>query len=493
MSVTLLEEQVTSGSERGMVTPMMGRHGSAVQRDWATRPISQRLQVIRRARNLLAEQTESLCAAVPAGLARNAADTMCAEILPLLAAMKFLETDAQAILRLRHVGEKGRPIWLAGVVSEVSRAPMGHVLVIAPSNYALFLPGVQVVQALAAGNAATWKPGSGGRRVALLFAQTMRAAGLPEGLLRVTDETVQAAREVIASGVDKVFFTGSADSGRTLLKQLAETLTPCVAELSGCDAVFVLPSANIPRLVKALAFGMRLNGSATCMAPRRIILVGASDTRRDALVSALLTALGRVMRVALEPRVKQQLALLLHDAEARGAQVHGGIEDFQRPVLVTNALPSMQLTQADIFAPVLSLMEARSIQEALAINEACPYALTAGIFGYEKDALALAAEVNAGTVTINDLMLPAADPRTPFGGRRSSGFGTTQGSEGLLEMTTPKTVAVRRGRNTRHFDATTQAHEPFFRGILRATHSDGWRERLAGLRDAVSAARKLND
>lgn len=84
------------------------------------------------------------------------------------------------------------------------------------------------------------------------------------------DESVEAANREIDAGVDKVFFTGSSGSGHQLLSRLASSIIPSVAELSGCDGVIVLPSADLERVVKALLFGMRLNGSATCMAPRRV-------------------------------------------------------------------------------------------------------------------------------------------------------------------------------------------------------------------------------
>ncbi len=93
--------------------------------------------------------------------------------------------------------------------------------------------------------------------------------------------------DAIAAGVDKVFLTGSAATGTAVLHQLAPHLTPAVMELSGCDAVFVLPGADLDRTVAALAFGLRLNGSATCMAPRRLFLVGDHPELLPALLDQL--------------------------------------------------------------------------------------------------------------------------------------------------------------------------------------------------------------
>ena len=486
-------EEPAAEASHDRVMPMREVRGNSadVQQAWALTPLSERLAVLRRVRHLLAESVADLCGAISPELTRNAADTRVAEILPLLDACRFLEREATKILATRRLGRRGRAFWLGGVSSEVLRVPMGRVLVIAPSNYPLFLPGVQVLQAIAAGNAVVWKPGRGGTAVAKIFAAIMRQAGLPEGLLEVTDESVGAAEDAIAAGVDKVFFTGSAESGKAVLRRLSETLTPCVAELSGCDAVFVLASADLSRVVKALAFGMRLNGSATCMAPRRIILVGAHEERRGSFVDALTSGLDWVKGVALDERARRELRLMVDDARLQGGQVLGKLSDQQQPIVLTGATPEMLAAQTDIFAPVLALLEARDIEEAIALHEACPFALTASIFGDGREARKIATRLTAGTVTINDLIVPTADSRVPFGGRRGSGFGTTRGAEGLLEMTAAKTIAVRRGSSTRHFDATGPGHEPLFDGIIKASHGKSLKQRLGGLREIAAAASKF--
>jgi acyl-CoA reductase-like NAD-dependent aldehyde dehydrogenase len=480
-------------------------NGEAQSR-WAALPVAARLRVLRRARPLLAAKTDAFCSAIASSPARNAADTMAAEVLPLLDACQFLEREAEAILRPRRLGRRGLPIWLAGLDAEVMRAPLGRVLVIGPSNYPLFLPGVQTLQALAAGNAAIWKPGAGGRAVAELFARTMAEAGLPAGLLRVTDESAMAAEQEIASGVDKVFLTGSAHTGRAVLRALAETLTPCVAELSGCDAVIVLPTADLERVAKALAFGMRLNGSATCMAPRRIFLVDASASRRAHLVESLMTAFSAIDGVQLAGTVRRHLDDLLKSAAAEGAGLHGLREIEQRPILVTNVKPDMGIAKADLFAPLCMLIEVEGEPELLAAMQLCPYALTASIFfqersgdggesakrsGGERMARSLAARITAGTVLLNDLIVPTADPRVPFGGRAGSGFGVTRGAEGLLEMTAVKVVSARRGSSTRHFEATTSSHAPLFHAVIHARHAGTWSERWRGIRQAIAAGRSL--
>jgi hypothetical protein len=95
------------------------------------------------------------------------------------------------------------------------------------------------------------------------------------------------------------------------------------------------------------------------------------------------------------------------------------------------------------------------------------------------------------SVLINDIIVPTADPRIPFGGRKSSGFGVTRGAEGLLEMTTPQTISVQRSKRPRHYDPTTASHSKLFSGLILATHAESWTKRWRGLRQLVLAARRI--
>ncbi len=186
------------------------------------------------------------------------------------------------------------------------------------------------------------------------------------------------------------------------------------------------------------------------------------------------------------------LCALLDEAQASGAIVSGDPHaSLLVPILVENGSPYMRIAQADIFAPVITAIEARDTAAVLAMDTRCPFGLTAAIFGEENAARALGDRLNVGTVTINDLIVPTADPRVPFTGRRGSGFGVTRGAEGLLEMTSPKTVAVRRGKSTRHYQPTAEVHESLFAAFTAMTHSSTLRERFSALRTLVTSARRL--
>jgi acyl-CoA reductase-like NAD-dependent aldehyde dehydrogenase len=400
----------------------------AAQAEWAARPLRDRLRIVRAVRHGIAARSAGLVRAAGRGTARPEAEILSSEIVPLADACRFLERQAPRLLATRRLGAEGRPAWLAGVEAEVRREPLGLILVIAPSNYPLFLPGVQTLQALAAGNAVLWKPGQGGAAAAAGFAAILDEAGLPAGLLSILPEEPEAARRAIAAGVDKVLLTGSAATGREVLAGLAHHLVPAVAELSGEDPLFVLPGADLDRVARALRFGRTLNQGETCIAPRRLFA-----------------------HRSLAPALEARLAVLALD-------------------------------------PPIPVSLFSTLAEALAEAGRSPYALGASIFGPEAAAVALAAGVRAGVVVINDLIVPTADPRLPFGGRGESGFGVTRGAEGLLELTALKVVAARRGRRLFHLEDPHPRDADLFRAYLALTHAAGPRARLRG---AVDLARAL--
>jgi acyl-CoA reductase-like NAD-dependent aldehyde dehydrogenase len=468
----------------------------AAQRAWAQTPFRQRRRVLRRFRAELAGGAAEIAATVdavaPGSLHRTVADTLVAEVLPLAEACRFLEDEAEFILRTRRESNRSRPFWLRRTDVAVERVPLGVVLLIGPGNYPLFLAAAQALQALAAGNAVLWKPAPTGVACAHAVRAMLAASGLPADLLTVLDASPAAAQQAIAAGVDKVILTGSAATGEAVQHALAARATPSVMELSGCDAVFVLEGTDVSRVVDALLFGLRLNGSATCMAPRRVFVTGSLH---EQLEERLAAAMAQLEPVELSAGGQNLLRDLVMEATLEGAQiVCDGLDVANekpgavRPTLLQGVLPSMRIAQTDVFAPVLSLLRFSSLEQVAAMHEECPYALTAAIFGPEKAARELARRITAGTVLLNDVIVSTADPRASFGARKRSGFGATRGREGLLEMTAPRVAIRQRSRSRLPYQPTGPAHAAFFAGYVQAAHGRGWQARLAGFRAMGRAA-----
>lgn len=464
------------------------RRARLAQAAWGQTSIRARLQIVRRLRFLIAVQGQALVAAVGCRRGRTPADTLATEVIPLADACRFLEREAARLLRPRRLGRRGRPLWLAGAEAEIRREPLGVILILAPGNYPLFLPGVQLLQALAAGNAVLLKPAPGCTAPIAVLIDLLRNAGLPSDLVQLLHEDVAGARAAIAQGVERVVLTGSAETGRGVLADLAPRLTPATLELSGNDAVFVLPDADLCLVADAVAFGLRLNGGATCIAPRRVFVPQAQSTE---LERRLRSRLAGLPPVPVATSTRERLDPLLDEARRAGCRIVGAAPPAavpaMSPILVASATPELALLKADIFAPVLAIVPVRDCEEALRFDERCPYALGASVFGPEEPARRLAVRIRAGAVTINDLIVPTADPRLPFGGRGQSGYGVTRGAAGLLELTCVKTVSLRRGHLRPHYQPTTTADDTVFRQYLRAAHGPSWTGRIRACASLLAA------
>ncbi|SMH32121.1 aldehyde dehydrogenase family protein [Azospirillum agricola] len=466
---------------------------SSARAAWSGCGTTERLSIVRKIRHRIAADAEDLVRALATRPGRRAAESLSAEILPLAEACRFLEREAVRLLAPRRLGRRGRPVWLFGVAAEVRREPFGTVLIVGPSNYPLLLPGVQALQALAAGNAVLVKPAPGCSAPMDRLAGWLAEAGLPAGLFRVLDESPDAVTDAVAAGIDKLVLTGSAGTGRAVAERLADALVPSTMELSGNDPVFVLPGADAGLVARALAFGLRFNGSATCIAPRRVFV---PREMAAGLEEALRGPVAAIPPTAVPAAVRRRLGGLARAAVADGARplgpLPGEADPTMPPLILADARPDMALLREELFAPVLSLVPVRDLDEALEAAARSPYALGASVFGPEGAARALAGRLDAGAVTVNDLIVPTADPRLPFGGRRASGWGVTRGAEGLLEMTRVKTVSVRRGRSRPHFDPPRDGDAALMLAALRLLHGGGG-ARLGALRRLFQALRGRRD
>ncbi len=466
------------------------------QSAWSERPVRKRLHCLDSFQKLIIERDRWLAEAISIPQRVDFRETLSSELLPLASAVSWLRSHANAILAPRRLRMRDIPLWMGRVSASVYREPLGVVMVIGTWNYPLFLPGVQILQALAAGNAVVFKPAPNCEVVAARFCELLVESGVPKSLLVLMDSTVASAKAAIDCGVDKVFLTGSSATGRKLLSSLGERLTPATLELSGCDPVFVLPTADMNRLVDCLAFGLSLNSSATCMAPRRVFV-----PRK--MLENLETRLSERTRL-MEPRPLHQssldkLRLGLAEAIYLGARLIGEQPNLIesptsiRPLVLSSVHPSMNLAKADLFAPLVMLLPVDDWSEAIQLDSQCPYALSASVFGDAAEAEIVAREIDAGMVTINDIIVESAVPELPFGGRGESGYGVTRGREGLLEMTRVKTVAIRRGNWLPHLLAPSEHDETILSGLMRLLYGDSLRTRWHGFRMFIDAARKFRN
>jgi aldehyde dehydrogenase (NAD+) len=211
-------------------------------------------------------------------------------------------------------------------------------------------------------------------------------------------------------------------------------------------------------------------------------------------VPKLVASLEKIAAVPLPDATVKLLNDLITEATAKGATIllDGRRENGRAaPTLITGVREDMRIAQADIFAPVLSVIEAETEEQALAAYDVCPYQLSASVFGEEVKATEFAKRLKAGNLIVNDIIVSSVDPRASFGGRGKSGFGVTRGREGLLEMTAVKTLQIQRSRNTMAYQPSTIEHAAFFVGYIMASHGSGLGQKSRGLCRLISAATKI--
>jgi aldehyde dehydrogenase (NAD+) len=247
----------------------------------------------------------------------------------------------------------------------------------------------------------------------------------------------------------------------------------------------VFPDANLDQVVLALQFALGLNRGRTCIAPRRVFAQG--DAAQE--LRARLEELPRPeRRVDLPARTRAELEQCLD----QGARILAGDWDsatgsISYPLILEGVADSSSFWREDHFAPIALFAAVEDAEEALERDQACPVALGSSLYSRDvRAAQAWAMRLPAQVITINDTIVPTADPRLPFGGSRNSGFGVTRGEEGLLEMTTPK-VVIRRGASsrTRHLNPPSPVDEASMRALLQATHGPTFIARIRALQELV--------
>ncbi len=421
------------------------------QTEWARRSHRERCRIVASVQRQIVDSAERLIEACTTPQRSDPVETLSAELLPLCAALKYIGQRGPKLLRPKKLGTWGRPLWLWGVRSEVHRVPLGEVLILAAWNYPLLLPGVQAAQALAAGNSVWLKPASGCEKATELLTAAFHRGGVPETALRLLPTAPEAATERIEQGVDLVVLTGSARTGRSVMTQCASTLTPTIMELSGCDALIVGPGADLQRVADAVAFGLTFNGGATCIGPRRIIV---HPQQHRSLTEHLRARFADAGAQVVHPSARSAAHEMIADAFARGGvdllaagsdSLHFTPEQM-RPTIIDGAAADWPIASAVVFAPVATLLQSHHDEQTIQLVNGCRYRLAAALFGDGNWARELAERLDVGHVSINDLIVPTADPRVPFGGCGDSGFGVTRGAEGLLAMTRPKVIAQHHGR-----------------------------------------------
>lgn len=330
--------------------------------------------------------------------------------------------------------------------------PVGVVGQVIPWNFPLLMLAWKIAPAIAMGNTVVIKPAPYTPLSALLFAEIIAEAGLPEGVINIVTGGDEAGESITAHpDFDKIAFTGSTGVGRIIRRVTAGTGKKISLELGGKSPFIVYDDADLDGAVEGLVDAIWFNQGQVCCAGSRLLV---QENIADSFIKKVKARMSRLrsgdsldknidLGAVVDPVQYETIDNWVKKGLAEGADIFQPEMDlpkngcFYPPTLLTNVEASSTVVQEEIFGPVLVAMSFRTPEEAVALGNNTRYGLAASIWS-ENISLALdtARKIKAGSVWVNSTNL--FDAASGFGGYRESGFGREGGKEGLFEYLRPK-------------------------------------------------------
>jgi phenylacetaldehyde dehydrogenase len=365
----------------------------------------------------------------------------------------------------------GWPTKIEGSTSQVSvpgtyhtytvREPVGVVGAIVPWNLPAAMSAWKIAPALACGNTVILKPAEQTPLLGLRLGELLMEAGVPDGVFNVVTGFGEVAGAAIAEhqGVDKVAFTGSVETGKTILKASAGNLKRVSLELGGKSPNIVFADADLEAAIAGAAFAVFFNAGESCTAGSRLyveasvfdeVVEGVADAaRRIRLGSPLDTETDMGPLISAEHLgkvsgyVEEGLAAGA-TAQVGGARHENGGGYFYEPTVLVDVQPDMRVVREEVFGPVVVAAPFTDEIDVLRTANDTRFGLAAGVWTSNLSrAHRAAAELRAGTVWIN--CYHVVDLAVPFGGMKESGVGRDLGPAALDVFTETKAVYAQIG------------------------------------------------
>ncbi len=343
------------------------------------------------------------------------------------------------------------------------REPLGVIGVITPWNFPSAIPAWKIAPALVYGNTVVFKPASFAPHSALLLVEALLEAGLPPGVINFVTGSGSVAGEAIASSpdVDGITFTGSHAVGKEIYQTAVDHMTRIQLEMGGKNPLIVLDDADLELATKlAVIGGFGATGQVCTASSRVIVQQGIAGEFVDSLTNAarnLVVGNGLDKRTRMGPAVSA--AQLQTDldyikiGQGEGAKLVAGGDRagdggyFVQPTVFDDVAPQMRIAQEEIFGPVIGVIRAGSIDDAIEKANDVGFGLSAGIVTNDlRAALTFANNVEAGVVKINAPTSGIA-VHVPFGGFKQSSANTfkEQGEAAIEFYTRTKSIYLTHG------------------------------------------------
>jgi acyl-CoA reductase-like NAD-dependent aldehyde dehydrogenase len=422
---------------------------------WRGTEFEERGRRLRTLAKLVLDGSDSIAELISREQGKPRAEAMAQEVLPALDHLKFITRHAERYQAGLSVDP--RHPYYAHKRAHYLYDAIGVIALVTPSSIPFAVPLIQVACALAMGNAVVLKPSERTPLSALRIGELCAQAGFPSGVVNVIPGPPEEALRLVAhEKVDKVFVTGSLETGQTVMATAGCAPRPVVLSLGGNHASIVAGDADVERAARGVVWGALANAGQNCGSIQRVYVEERAASR---FVECVLKEVDKIRvgdphspNVDLGPMEtdarRQRVHECVEQAIVGGARLlRGGLKIegpgyYYPPTVLLNPANDCTLMREEVLGPVIPILVVESLERAIMLANDSEFALSGSGWTESKEtAERLMIGLQAGVVTINDVLYSFGEPAATWSGYRMSGTGQNHGTPGLREMSRQRFVS----------------------------------------------------
>ena len=414
----------------------------------ATLNVDKRLDHLKKLKKTINQFEPEIIAALKADLNKSPTESYMCEIGMVYSELDYMLKHTRQFAKKRRVRT---PLAQAIATSYVLPSPFGVTLILSPWNYPFMLSIDPLIDALSAGNTVIIKPSAYAPNTSHIIKKIIEET-FPRELVAVIEGGRAENTALLAQNFDYIFFTGSKNVGKEVLRQAANHLTPVTLELGGKSPCIIDQSADLKMAAKRIVFGKFLNAGQTCVAPDYLLC-------HKTKVSELLSLLKQEIKVQygnnplnnpdLCKIINQKHFNRLNDLLTASQIYEGGQTNPETlqiaPTIIYPCAKDAKVMQEEIFGPLLPIITYEDLNEVIKeVNQGeTPLALY--FFASDQKTIDyVLSHAHFGGASIDETIMHLATPYMGFGGLKESGMGAYHGKTGFDTFTHYKSVIAKK-------------------------------------------------